>query len=328
MISIIIPVHNGAKYIERAINSVKAQYADWELIVVNDHSTDDTDKILKKYSADNDQRISVIESNTLGVTDARVAGVKKADGDYIFFMDADDTLPLNTIETMAKKIAANPSVDMAIGDFIEVRDNKETRISYGETSMNNASQLFDWIIDNRMGYLWGKAIRKELFLSLPYIPSKLKFCEDYVQMLQLTLSANRIIHIGTQSYNYYQNPTSACNSIKSKSDFYSQFYNLSVALNDLTEIMRTWDVSQYKINRIKVMFLFYTRLYLAIAGRWREDKSHLRYKYKTWMKDKSLYEDVLYNKRRRRQTRLAYRMPWLMAMVYVPILRYKHHRIR
>lgn len=328
MISVIIPVHNGERFIKRAIDSVIAQHGDWELIVVNDHSTDCTAQILAWYASDRKLPITVINSTDFGVTEARMCGAKQAAGDYLFFMDADDELPPDTIEVMTSKIAIEPDVAIVIGDIVEVRDKVETTISYGDHDFNKSTQLFDWIIDNRMGYLWGKAIRKELFLSLPYVPSNLKFCEDYVQMLQLTLFAKKVTHVGTESYIYYQNPQSACNSIKSKSDFYTQFYDLSAALCDLIDMMLSRNILQNKINRIKVMFLFYARLYLAVAGGWRKDIANLRYKYKAWMTDNSLMTDKLYDKKRKRQTLLAYMAPWFIAMAYVPLLRYKYHRIK
>ena len=117
MISVIIPVHNGERFIKRAIDSVIAQHGDWELIVVNDHSTDCTAKILAKYANDRKLPITVIDSTDFGVTEARMCGAKQAAGDYLFFMDADDELPPDTIEVMTGKIAIEPDVDIVIGDM-------------------------------------------------------------------------------------------------------------------------------------------------------------------------------------------------------------------
>lgn len=328
MISIIIPVHNGERFIKRAIDSVVVQGGDWELIVVNDHSTDCTAQILAEYASDRELRIIVIDSTNFGVTEARMCGAKQASGDYLFFMDADDELPSDIIEAMTNKIAVEPDVNIVIGDIVEINQDMKSTWKYGDKNLASGIDLFNWIVDHRMGYLWGKAIQKDLFLSLPYVPSQLKFCEDYIQMLQLSLFANKIIHVGCESYIYFQNPDSACNSVKSRKDFYSQFYQLAVALVALTEILSSQAISQHAINRIKVMFLFYARLYLAVAGGWQEDIAHLKHTYKIWMRDRSLHEDRLYCKARRRQTRWAYWAPWLIAMIYVPLLRYKYHRIK
>ena len=326
MISIIIPVYNGEKYLRRAIDSVLKQAGCWELIIVNDHSTDNTSAILAEFVSGN-ARIRVVNSESKGVTDARLTGARAALGKYLFFMDADDELPENIVSKMEKCIEDYPSVDIVIGDIIEIREQKNTYHKYGEKHFDDASQLFDWIIDNRTGYLWGKAIKRDLFMLIPYVPSELKFCEDYIQMLQLTLYAHQIKHICEESYIYYQNPESACNSIKSKEDYARQFYDLSVALGDLTEIMNG-KISVRNLNRVKVMFLFYCRLYLSVSGGWENGISKVRSRYKEWMSDKALELDRLYDKKRRRQTKIAYWIPWLIAMIYVPVLRYKYNRIK
>lgn len=89
-ISVIIPVYNAEKYIERCINSVVAQtYNNWEMIVINDGSTDNTENIIReKAKADN--RIQIYSQNNQGAGIARNNGISKATGEYIVFLDADD----------------------------------------------------------------------------------------------------------------------------------------------------------------------------------------------------------------------------------------------
>ena len=90
LVSIIIPVYNAERFIEDTIKTVQEQtYTDWELILVNDYSTDGSKEIIKKFLSDN--RISLInlEKNS-GVAIARNTGIKSATGDYICFLDADD----------------------------------------------------------------------------------------------------------------------------------------------------------------------------------------------------------------------------------------------
>ena len=89
MISIIIPVYNGEAFIQRSLNNVLAQtFKDWELIVIDDGSTDSTLKILtsyKKYS-----NIKIIHKKNGGVSSARNVGIDNASGEYITFIDVDD----------------------------------------------------------------------------------------------------------------------------------------------------------------------------------------------------------------------------------------------
>lgn len=266
MITIIIPVYNGEKLIGRAIESVLRQNGDWELIIVDDHSIDGTRCILSQYASQS--RISVLESPDKGVTQARIYGAQKAKGDYLFFMDADDEIAPDVIMKMQKIISESPSIDMVISDIKEIKEEKKDTYAYGDKNFINGQQLFNWIIDHRTGYLWGKAIRRELFLTLPYVPLQLKFCEDYVQMLQLSVLSSDIRHTGTIGYNYYQNSDSVCNTIKSRSEYAEQFYRLADALKQLAtlNIFNSRETGLYANIRLKVMFLYYARLYLAVKG--------------------------------------------------------------
>lgn len=331
MISIIIPVYNGEKFIKRSIESVIKQRGSWELIVVNDHSTDQTHEILSGLLSDR-YRLKVIDSPSKGVTDARMAGVEIAEGDYLFFMDADDEMPLGVIEKMESIIHADSSIDIVISDITDVKGSEVCHHPYGDESITFGWQLFNWITDNRTGFLWGKAIKKSLFMSLEYVPHELKFCEDYIQMLQVSLKAKRVAHIGTSGYIYYQNPDSACNTVKSRVEYANQFYKFSVALRRLIDISIYKEENPHSdfrpITRLKVMILYYLRLYLVVIGGWMGDKENMQQSYRLWMGDNAVCMDPLYDRRRRIQTIIAYYFPLVVASLYVPVLKYKHHRIK
>lgn len=103
MFSVIIPVYNGENFIDKAINSVFAQTnSDWELIIVNDGSSDNTESVLQKYK-DND-KIKVITQPNSGVSVARNTGVRNSNGEYIAFLDADDVWHENHLE-VAKNLS-------------------------------------------------------------------------------------------------------------------------------------------------------------------------------------------------------------------------------
>lgn len=111
MFSVIIPVYNGAKFIDNAIKSVFSQTnSDWELIVVNDGSKDNTEDVLKKY-ADND-KIRIINQENGGVSVARNTGFEASKGEYIAFLDADDVWHTNHLEVMAELIEKYPTAGL------------------------------------------------------------------------------------------------------------------------------------------------------------------------------------------------------------------------
>ena len=111
MFSVIIPVYNGAEFIEKAIDSVFAQSrSDWELIVVNDGSGDATAEILRKYY--DVQRVRVITQENAGVSAARNRGIAEANGSHIAFLDADDVWHSDHLEVMGRLIERYPSAGL------------------------------------------------------------------------------------------------------------------------------------------------------------------------------------------------------------------------
>jgi len=104
MISIIIPIYNAEKYIETCIQSVIDQtYADWEAVLVLDGATDRSGEICAKYR-EKDGRIRIVSKENGGVSSARNLGIRSASGDYIMFVDSDDWLEPDALESMVTKL--------------------------------------------------------------------------------------------------------------------------------------------------------------------------------------------------------------------------------
>lgn len=113
MISIITPAFNAEYSIEQTIASVQRQSReDWELIIIDDGSTDATRSIAESVS---DLRIKVVRQENAGVSAARNAGLRLARGDYVTFLDADDTLPRNSLELRAGLLDREPQIDIVHG---------------------------------------------------------------------------------------------------------------------------------------------------------------------------------------------------------------------
>ena len=118
MFSVIIPVYNGEKFIEKAIESVFSQtVSDWELVIVNDGSSDGTLSVLEKFSEN--EKIKIISQPNSGVSVARNNGVKNSKGDYIAFLDADDVWHENHLEVMSNLSEKYPDAGL-IGTFTRV----------------------------------------------------------------------------------------------------------------------------------------------------------------------------------------------------------------
>ena len=122
IISVVIPVYNQEKYVRKCIRSVLEQsFQDFEVIIVNDGSTDKSLAICRKY-ADRDSRISIFDKQNEGRAPARKDGFLRSKGEYICFLDSDDYLLPNALETLYS-VARNKDVDMIIGSFQRVMDS-------------------------------------------------------------------------------------------------------------------------------------------------------------------------------------------------------------
>ena len=119
-ISIIVPCYNSEKYIQRCIESLISQTKrELEFIIINDGSTDDTEKIIKTYK---DKRIKYYKNKNQGIGKTRNFGIEKATGKYIMFVDSDDYIENDACEKMYTK-AENSNLDIVICDFYKVYDS-------------------------------------------------------------------------------------------------------------------------------------------------------------------------------------------------------------
>ena len=122
-LSIIMPVYNTEQFLDRSINSILNQtFRDWELILVNDGSTDGSLRICEKY-AGLDSRIKVINQQNAGAGAARNAGISVAKGEYLAFPDSDDWLEESAYETCMSELARRPVDLLLFGEITTVYDD-------------------------------------------------------------------------------------------------------------------------------------------------------------------------------------------------------------
>lgn len=170
-VSIIIPVYNAERFIERCISSVLNQtYKRMEVIIINDGSLDDTLLLCNKYK-EQDQRIQVINQLNKGVAATRNVGLKNVTGDYVLFVDADDWIEPNMVERLLEALNGQDAVDIAFCSY----DNAETpfqvvtkKVGFKEI-WNDDKQKEEFLIHKRMtGMLWNKLIRAKLFEDISF----------------------------------------------------------------------------------------------------------------------------------------------------------------
>ncbi len=165
-ISIIVPVYQAEKTLDRCVGSVLAQtYNDWEMILVDDGSRDKSGVICDQYAMEYPQ-IRVIHQGNAGVSAARNAGIQLAKGEYLLFLDSDDALLPNALSSYAEA-SERGKFDVVIAGMSVIEDGQESRRIALEEGRYADSEIWELISRNPVpfGYAGGKLVRREIVHS-------------------------------------------------------------------------------------------------------------------------------------------------------------------
>lgn len=162
MFSIICPTYNSEYFLELSINSIiKQTYSDWELIIVDDGSTDGTGKICDNLASSN-KRIKVIHQDNQGQSKARLNGVHSALGQYILFLDSDDQYEPNALEVIAKHLD-NKDLKVLVYNASLIQKNKNISSVYNFNKAKSDIPVVDFFLKRRITYFWSICFKRELF---------------------------------------------------------------------------------------------------------------------------------------------------------------------
>lgn len=202
-ISIVVPVYNVEKYIVRNLKSlVKQTYKNIEIIVVNDGSPDNSQKIIDKFQKKYPDKIKSYIKENGGLSDARNYGIAKATGKFIMFIDSDDYVEKNIVEELYNSIKENKS-DIAICD---IYDDYEM-INRSGIYKNYIPKSFCDIYTDKLQLLnrfctWNKLFNIELFKDKNMLFAQNKIYEDLRLIPKLYLKANKISYVNKPLYHY------------------------------------------------------------------------------------------------------------------------------
>lgn len=224
-ISVIIPAYNAEKTIEQCIGSVVGQtYSNLEIIVINDGSNDGTAAVVEKM-AEADNRIRLISIPNGGVSHARNIGLDNATGDYITFVDSDDTIEENMYEILIG-LFSKYDVDIAHCSYNTVfLDGTVNPVGSNEILVVQSNEdALICLISGKLfaSGLWNKLYKKELFFNVR-LNENIKFNEDGLMNFELFCKADKSVYIDNPLYNYVQYEISAthtANQLKYAKDGY------------------------------------------------------------------------------------------------------------
>ena len=264
IISIIIPVYNVEKYLERCLNSIIQQtYANIEIILVNDGSRDSSLQICREYQS-KDNRIKIIDKVNEGVSVARNKGLEAATGKFIGFVDPDDWIEPKMFGSMHKTIQKN-KCDIAFCNY-----SKDTKISSSPKLLKtkkdvlNKQEIIDELICNMigiedilpkyyniMGCVWRCLYRKDFIdkYNLRFKPG-ITIMEDLIFTVESLINANSVCIDRGVWYHYMQNKTSSLHA------YIENMWNDQIRVHDtLEQMLSNEGLDEYMRNRLDSRYI-------------------------------------------------------------------------
>lgn len=270
-ISIIIPVYNTEKYIERCLNSVINQkYENKEIIVINDGSTDKSEEKINKYI----NKITYIKKENSGLSDTRNVGIEKATGEYIMFIDSDDYIEECLLDKLKSYI--NQEIEMIKyksrkvteeGKEIQIMDGPVFETTKGEEAFSKMC-FTDQLMETACIYLY----KTELLKKNQFRFSKGLYHEDFGLIPLIILKAETFVSTGICGYNYVQ----SSNSITRNEDYQKtkrKVYDLLTHYDKITEQMERYDIKQETKQDVRIFCT--NAILLRLNELTKEDKKEL-----------------------------------------------------
>ena len=229
--SIIVPVYNVEKYLSGCLDSIlKQSYENYEVIVVNDGTKDNSQDIIDEY-VKKDKRIKGFIKENGGLSDARNYGVKKAKGDYLLFVDSDDDINNKLIEKLNDEIEKNMP-DMIRFQIVKVtNDEKDKVCSNVFENVSGHEAFLKLATDDYFVTAWSCVYKKEFWDMNKFAYEFGRFHEDYGLTPYVYIKASKVSAIDYFGYNYYVRENSIMNTKDEEKD--RKKNNDTIALFDL-----------------------------------------------------------------------------------------------
>ncbi|SES40189.1 Glycosyl transferase family 2 [Butyrivibrio fibrisolvens] len=252
-ISIIIPVYNCEKYLEECLNSINNQKTTftYEVIIINDGSTDRSAEIINKY---NDDHFIIVSEPNSGQAVARNLGLSLARGSYITFIDADDFVSDNYIESMIKK-AQSTDADIVLSCY--------SNCNYS-SNINNTCYFGDHVYTNFYGYLgksgvpWGKIYKRKLWENVSY-PDNIAF-EDTIILNVIYRRCLKLVTNDNCIYYYRIHDTNTIKQILGTPKAIDSIWSVKYSLNLCNKLGITPTIDYYYALLLQTSIHVYYRL--------------------------------------------------------------------
>ena len=294
MISIIIPAYNAEKYLEECINSILCNtISDFEIIIVNDGSTDSTPTICKRI-ASSDNRIKIFSQNNGGVSSARNYGIKQAKGELIMFVDADDLIGKCYIEKIVQEIG---NADFLCSGFSlfesDYRNpvNRYSNVEFDGSIKEYANRLTEWINPPFLLSPWCKVFRKVIIEKNNIsFHEDMSYGEDVVFVFDYLIKSSTVKCINTSDYYY-----------RKSSNTLSKGYRSDILKSDMLGLKKINEflTINESANKQIVICERYVDIYTLFIKRLIKSNLNYREKKATFLKSVNQYNPIKYYKKRK-----------------------------
>ena len=227
-ISIIIPIYNSEKYLRQCLNSVQSQtFADFEVLLINDGSNDNSGKICDEYAA-KDTRIKVFHKENGGVSSARNLGIDEAEGEWLCFVDSDDVLEENYLTALVKS-SVDSKADFIAQGFKKFGNGieKNMHLGVGLFSASDFRTLFQIKKIQNFGFPFSKLFKGEIIKKHQIsFPISFSIAEDLAFMLMYLSKIQTIQLDAVHHYLYRQVDNSLSNRLREPSIYFNRYNEL------------------------------------------------------------------------------------------------------
>ena len=256
-VSVIVPVYNAERYLERCVNSIFAQtFTDYELILVDDGSTDGSGKMCDDYAQSNPQ-VCVNHQTNQGVSAARQKGLDAANGQYVIFADPDDWVEPTMLKELFE-VAINNDADVVICDFwINSSEVTGDRKYQNPRALSSDSLLRQLISRELHGFTWNKLYRSSCLRKYHVtFPQGINYCEDLWFNCKLFFNQDvKVAYLkkAFYHYDYYSNSSGLSRKLSSKSvKDYLSF--IDFIHDELQESKFRDELAMLRFNAIRLAF--------------------------------------------------------------------------
>lgn len=214
IISVIVPVYNTAKYLQRCIKSILEQtFLDFELLLIDDGSTDSSASLCDAF-ATLDARVKVFHKKNGGVSSARNLGLENVSGKWVTFVDSDDWIDRCYFD---KIMSANEieDADVRVSGFKHIHNKGESIYNYCPWNQDKVKGVRTLFITMGGTCVWGKFFKTELiYRNNIRFPLGIRYCEDFYFCATAYIYSTNIAYIGDcNGYNYFERASSVCQNI-------------------------------------------------------------------------------------------------------------------